>query len=253
MGIYDRDYYREPQRSGIGRIRMWSVTTWLIIVCVAVFVIDAFLLSASRERLRTHGQDPRAAFLQLRALGEFSIAGAFFKGQVWRMITCQFLHLDIWHLLVNMIGLYMFGPIVELNLGARRYSFFYLLCGIAGPLMYTVMWATGLLIHSPNSTLVGASAGIFGVLLAAAYLSPDRLVYVYFFEVPLKYFAWIMMGIAAYIVLVHGGNAGGQAAHLGGGLLGWFLIRSEGVLDVVARKRLVRGRRVKDWSRDMNR
>ena len=100
--------------------------------------------------------------------------------------------------------------------------------------------------------MVGASAGIFGILMAAAYLSPDRIIWIYFFELPLKYFAWIMMGLAAYTVLVHGQNAGGQAAHLGGGILGYFWIRQHGRFDITPKRR-VRGRLVKDWSRDLNR
>jgi membrane associated rhomboid family serine protease len=262
MGIYDRHYYREPSRSGVGSMRMWSVTTWLIILNVAVFVLEAFLRSSALQHSYAIGVP--VTDQQLRPLfyaGFFSIDTALLKMQLWRVITCQFLHAGLWHLLMNMIGLWMFGPVVELNLGSRRYAFFYLLCGIAGPVMYTVLCSLQTLsVNTPeflvprfSTPLVGASAGIFGVLLAAAYLAPDRLVYVYFFELPLKYFAWIMMAIAAYTVLVQGPNAGGQAAHLGGGLLGVMLIRAEGVLDIVAKKRVIRGRKVKDWSRDMNR
>jgi hypothetical protein len=62
-----------------------------------------------------------------------------------------------------------------------------------------------------------------------------------------------MLAIAAYTVLIHGNNAGGQAAHLGGGLLGWIIIRNDSALSIVERKKVIRGKKVKDWSRDMNR
>jgi len=240
MGIYDRDYYRAPQKRtiGLGRARMWSITTWLIIINIAVFVIQALIFSYDQNALLRAGKNPRIAIDYVQRHGAFTINAAFQNFELWRVITCQFLHANLWHLLVNMIGLFMFGPLVELSLGRRRYSFFYLLCGIAGPLMYTLLWALHVLtpntltlfLAAKDTPLVGASAGIFGILLAAARLAPDRLVYVYFFEVQLKYFAWVMMGIAVYTILFHGQNAGGQAAHLGGGLLGWFLIRSHGVL-----------------------
>ncbi|MCL2646829.1 MAG: rhomboid family intramembrane serine protease [Phycisphaerales bacterium] len=233
MGIYDRDYYRSPPtpshaRTGLSRAGMWSITTWLIILNVAVFLIQAFIIASRQNQLLRAGIPLRFARPAFRDpvlfYGAFTIHDAFLHYQFWRVIICQFLHANLWHLLVNMVGLYIFGPIVELNLGRWRYSFFYLLCGIAGPVMYTLLWAA-----ARDTPLVGASAGIFGILLAAAYLAPDRLIYVYFFEVRLKYFAWVMMGVAAYTVLFHGQNAGGQAAHLGGGLLGWLLIRFRGV------------------------
>ena len=91
------------------------------------------------------------------------------------------------------------------------------------------------------------------MLLAAAYLSPERMIYIYFFDIPLKYLAWGLVGIAAYTVMVNGDNAGGQAAHLGGALVGFVLIRQERLLDIVMPRRRMRGRKVKDWSKDLNR
>ena len=258
MGLYDRDYIRQPSSSGVGTVRLWSITTWLIVINVAVFLIEA-LMTRPRWEITPDGTNfvqPHDYILQW---GAFSIQSAIYHLQLWRLITFQFLHAGLWHIVVNMIGLWMFGPVVELNLGSRRFALFYFACGIAGPIMFTILWSLGILMpdvpYLPGSTvpLVGASAGIFGVLMAAAYLSPDRLIYLYFFDMPLKVFAWIMMALAAYTVLINGGNAGGQAAHLGGGLLGFFLIRQEQLLDLVMPKRTVRGRRVKDWSRDFNR
>jgi membrane associated rhomboid family serine protease len=97
-----------------------------------------------------------------------------------------------------------------------------------------------------HTQLLGASAGIFGVMLAAAFLAPNRLISIYFAEIPLKFFAWTMMAIAVYTVLIHANNAGGQAAHLGGGLLGYFLIRHEPLLNVVSQKKSLPGKKVKD-------
>jgi membrane associated rhomboid family serine protease len=262
MGIYERDYYRTQQRGGgLGEIRMWSITTWLLVINIVVFVIDGFWARTLQERAYERGLEIPTVLYPLHEWGAFTIKDGILRGQIWRAITCQFLHAGLWHILANMIGLWLFGPVVEMNLGKRRYLFFYLLCGIAGPVMYTGLWGLGFLTPlgpdmvrvQTQTQLLGASAGIFGVMLAAAYLAPDRMIFAYFFELPLRYFAWIMMGIAAYTVLVHGNNAGGQAAHLGGGLLGWILIRNEPLLDLVSRKKIVRGRKVKDWSRDMNR
>jgi membrane associated rhomboid family serine protease len=260
MGFYDRDYYRTPPRGGVGKLRVWSVTTWLIILNVAVYLADwAFKYrwtALNHIPFRVYLGTPSAANPgPIELWGSYSINAAIMHGQAWRVVTCQFLHTGFWHLAMNMLGLWIFGELVERRLGRRRYLFYYLLCGIAGPLMYTALWLLGFLTPTPAQSLIGASAGIFGIMLAAAYLEPDRLLYVFFFDVPLKYFAWLMVGVAAYTVIARGDNAGGQAAHLGGALLGYVLIRNDSALNLVAKKNNWgrRKKQVKDWSRDMNR
>jgi membrane associated rhomboid family serine protease len=262
VGLYDRDYYREPPRGGIGMVGALSVTTWLIVINVVVFFLDRFLWAAQVQQALHQGL-PRPPIGPLMQAGYFSIDTAIARLQLWRMVTSQFLHAGIAHLAMNMLGLYIFGGLVEVALGKRRYLFFYLLCGMAGTLMFAVLWAIGILFpnhltsifpEKASVMLIGASGAIFGVLVAAAYLSPDRMIDLYFFDLPLRHFAWVMVAVALYTVLMHGPNAGGQAAHLGGALLGWVLIRNEAVLNM-AGKRPLNGprRRTKDWSRDMNR
>src|SRR5947209_15008284 len=116
MGFYDRDYYREPRSAGaaVGSLRMWSVSTWLIVLNVAVFLLDHLLGG------------------MLTYLGYFSATTAIDMLQVWRFLTFQFLHAGVWHVFFNMLALYYFGPLVENFLGSRRFLAFYLICGIAG-------------------------------------------------------------------------------------------------------------------------
>jgi membrane associated rhomboid family serine protease len=243
MGIYDRDYYRSPSgRGGFGTFDAWTVTTWLIAVNVAVFVLDLMLSHLLRE------------------WGFFSLFTAVYNYQVWRFITFQFLHENITHIFFNMLALYFFGPLVESYLGARRYLAFYLICGIGGALGYILLNSIGLLRDGPETALIGASAGIFGVLIGAAKIAPDARVMLMFPPVPmkLKTMAWVFIGIAVYTVFSNGYNAGGEAAHLGGAVVGFILIRKEGWLDFVnfRRSRMkYGGRRVayKDWSKDLNR
>ena len=218
MGFADRQYARQPPPpSGfVPAMRMWSITTWLIAINVVVFVLD----SISTE--------------YLRAWGFFSATTAIYHLQVWRFITFQFLHEGIGHLFFNMLSLYFFGPMIEGYLGSRRYLAFYLLCGIAGAAMYLLLWVLGFLPYGPNTSLIGASAGIFGVLIAAARIAPDTTVMLMFPPIPmkLKVLAWILIGIAAYQILNAGPNAGGEAAHLGGAALGAFLIWRPELLNV---------------------
>ena len=251
MGIYDRDYYRTPSpRGGLGMFDMWSATTWLIVINVAVFFIDAIL----REDRYHSGL--------LTQLGFFSIDAAISHLQLWRFITFQFLHQQntFSHILWNMVGLYFFGPIVEQYLGFRRYIVFYLLSGIGGAFGYFFLDYTGFLDVYPTTQLVGASAGIFGVIVGAACIAPDIQIMLLFPPIPmrLRTLAWICVGLAVYSVLYSGANAGGEASHLGGALIGLLLIKNIQWLDFVQPRRprmRFNGRRVqaKDWSKDFDR
>src|SRR4051812_29963339 len=160
--------YPQPQRSSasssssgatpIGRMRFWSITLWLIAINVAVFVLDVLT-----------GQ-------LLTAWGYFSVYAAFARLQLWRIVTFQFLHADPGHIFFNMLSLYFFGPIVENWLGRKRYLAFYLMCGMSGALGYLVLWRAGLVIGSSASPLIGASAGVFGVLIACVRIAPNMVV-----------------------------------------------------------------------------
>jgi membrane associated rhomboid family serine protease len=267
MGFYDRDYYRDPaRRNPFAALRGWSITTWLIAINVAVFLIDGMLKPRNMADMMSAiaaGRDPSMSILGY--WGHFSLGLAVYKVQIWRFITFQFLHSGTWHLAGNMLSLYFFGAMVESYFGSRRFLLFYLLCGIAGAGSYVLLWAGGgwvsgpmggLFVTNPYVPMVGASAGIFGVLVAAAWMAPDQQVMLLFPPIPLKLktLAWIMMGLAAYTVFSQGKNAGGEAAHLGGGVLGLILMANQHWLNPFARKRRTKGLRIqKDWSKDLNR
>lgn len=232
MGIYDRDYIRDDPSplARFGRIGGWSVTTWLIVINVAVFVADALLQNMGQIRgLRVGGQlvliEPLLTFY-----GLFSYMTVVNDLEIWRFITYQFLHANLWHLFFNMLALYFFGEVIESHLGRRRFLAFYLISGVAGGLMYLVLYWSAVLVYYPFTPLVGASAGIYGILIASAWLAPDsRVMFMIFpFFVPLKLrtFAMIMIAVAVFQVFIGGENAGGEAAHLGGGAIGLLLIQN---------------------------
>ncbi len=222
MGIYDRDYAR-PTRGGgfqknLHERKRLSVTTWLIIVCVLVYMLDPFINGFFREWLH------------------MSTEHAIWNIQYWRFIGFQFLHADLQHLIFNMIGLYFFGPLVEQYLGGKRFLAFYLLCGIFGAVLYLILNLGGyvvgreipfLLVNDPASQLIGASAGVFGILIAGAFLAPKATVLV-FFLLPMKLatMAYLLVAYSVITMFIHGSNAGGEAAHLGGALAGWYFIRN---------------------------
>lgn len=226
MGIYDRDYYRDDaRRAGFGWATSgWSVTAWLIAVNVAVFFLDAIL---GRISLAAVAEGPIVANVHpLEILGSFSIEDAVYRCQIWRFFTFQFLHVGIWHLAFNMLALFWFGGYIEDYLGSRRYLAFYLLCGVAGAACFTLLWALQILPYHIETRLIGASAGVFGVLVGAAVIAPNLTVLVMFvLPMTLRTLAIVMLAITVYNVIDIGGNAGGDAGHLGGAILGYFLIR----------------------------
>lgn len=218
MGYQDRDYYRkEPDRGAFGSLPAWSYTIWLIVINCGVFLLDG--LSGGR----------------LTDLGYFSSEAALGHLQLWRLITFQFLHHGVEHLVFNMLALYFFGPMVEGFLGSRRFLIFYLVCGVSGAACYLALMMFGALNVYADTPLVGASAGIMGILIAAARIAPDTSVMLLMFPIPmrLKTLAWITLGIAAYTVLSRGANAGGEAAHLGGAALGALLIYQPQLLNAL--------------------
>jgi membrane associated rhomboid family serine protease len=228
MGIYDRDYARVPRGrpGGIGAIAGWSMNTWIIVLTILAFLLQQVTMTITLET----GQLVR--YRPAEAWGYFSLSTAIYSAQLWRFLTFQFLHGNLNHILFNMLGLFFFGRLVESYLGSRRYVVFYLLCGVGGPVAYVLLYYLNVLGYPPQTPLVGASAGVFGVLVACAVIAPQARVQLLFppIELTMRQMAMIYIGIAAFIVLSMGrdgaGNAGGEAAHLGGALVGYLLIRS---------------------------
>jgi membrane associated rhomboid family serine protease len=141
----------------------------------------------------------------------------------WQLVTYAFLHdpADIWHIIFNMFALYMFGPLLEQYWGARRFLAYYFVCVIAAAAgQLAVDYAS----HS-GADAIGASGGIFGILLAFAMLFPRAPLLLYF-VIPVP--AWLF--VSGYAVLelffgVTGRQAGiGHFAHLGGMLGGALMM-----------------------------
>jgi membrane associated rhomboid family serine protease len=140
--------------------------------------------------------------------------------QPWRYLTFQFLHADLMHLLFNMIGLYFLGEPLERAWGTRRFLWFYLGCGACAGLAHVVIGlASG---FGQHTQLVGASGGVYAVVLACAVLFPQYRI----FFIPIRWAAGIFLGLA--VLNVVGGFSDGSAmnggvsdiAHLGGAAAG---------------------------------
>ena len=211
----------------------WTITTWIVAANVAVFVLGHVVLP---PRVGVVGTQRALIPSPIDRALWFSFADAVGRFEVWRFVTFQFVHANVLHIAGNLLGLISLGPVVEEYLGRRRFLAFYLTCGAVGPIGFLVLQAMGSN-GGPNATLVGASAGVFGVLVGAAMVAPDAWVQLIFPPTPirLRSAALLMLCVAVFTVFAHGGdgrgNAGGEAAHLGGAAMGYALIRRREWLD----------------------
>ena len=153
---------------------------------------------------------------------------------VWQLFTYLFLHGGVFHLVFNMLALWMFGSPLESDWGTRRFLRYYFICGVGAGLFDLVL---SLLLGGGRPT-IGASGAIYGVLLAFGVCYPDQTVLMNFlFPIKAKYMVMIYAAIALYSSL--GVNSGvSNIAHLGGMVVGFVYLKSR-----LPRMRL----RLPDW------
>lgn len=150
------------------------------------------------------------------------------EGQVWRLFTATYFHLNLVHILFNMLGLYFLGPALERVWGRRQFFLVYTLGGVAGNILFTAAGAVGWL--DPATPGLGASGSVLALLGAASVLFPDAEVYVYFLmPVRIRTFALAYGVWFVYNIINRGANFGGDLCHLGGILLGYWWAESGGV------------------------
>ena len=160
-------------------------------------------------------------------------------GAIWQLVTYSFIHLGLFHLLFNMLALWMFGSQFEMDWGPRRFLEFYFFCVVGAALSTMVVGYAGLAISSGSSVgffadvaqivytpTAGASGGIYGLLIAFGILYGDRQIYM--FPLPFAIKARYMVGIWIFIALVgtlQGPGGVANFAHLGGAFCGWLYLK----------------------------
>ncbi|MBX3025993.1 rhomboid family intramembrane serine protease [bacterium] len=177
------------------------VTRLILILNVAVFLLE---LSGAN----------------FNAFALWPIGGGFAP---WQILTYGFLHASPTHVLFNMFAVYMFGGTMEYVWGGGRFLIYYLGCIVSAALAQVAVDA---LIASPYPT-IGASGGVFGILLAFAMYFPRQRVMLLIPPIPMP--AWLFVTLYGALELYLGvtGTQAGVAhfAHLGGMLGGWLMIR----------------------------
>ena len=243
--LSDRHYMRgQPTNRGFGPPQ--SVIKPLIIVNVVVFVLTGF------------GNDPSAGLMQVLALHPYHLR----HFEVWRLLTHMFVHGSFFHIFFNMWGLYLFGTPVEQRLGPRRFLGLYFISGLVGGVawllvnwnvvsLYDVMVQmspTSTAVRDPNviataaqiagdprivevkpvfGYVIGASGGVFGVMMACAMAFPNMRIMLLFPPIPMRIrtfvFVYGFIEVTSALGAYKGHGSGiAHLAHLGG-LLGAFL------------------------------
>ena len=180
-----------------------------------------------------------------------------------QIVTHMFMHGGFWHIFLNMYALYIFGQVLENVWGPKRFFIYYIICGLGAALTHetviafqyahlvqslnpdslqtvlnegTALFRQSQLFTDPdmqklqlllNTPTVGASGAVFGILLAFGVLFPNTQLMLLFPPIPIKakYFVLIYGGIELFMAVTQPGSNIAHAAHLGGMLFGYLLIR----------------------------
>lgn len=139
----------------------------------------------------------------------------------WSPITYMFLHGGFWHLFVNMLAVFFFGPPLERKWGGKYFIKFYLIAGIGGALFSLILYP----LIGP-SLMIGASGAVFGLLLAFAMNWPEAPIYIWgVLPIKAKYFVGILGLISLFAIPTGGGGNVAHWAHLGGMVTGFVYLR----------------------------
>ena len=192
----------------MGPQRMFGMTPWVRRLIVANLIV--FLLQMT-------------VFVDPWFVGRFGFAPLDAWARPWTFLTYMFLHANALHLAVNMLGLFVFGSPVEERLGGGPFLLYYLLCGLGGACASLLLTQL-----TPVSVVIGASAGVYGVLLAFAWAWPNQPISVFPLPEPIaaKWLVTFYVVISLVPALFPGSDGVAHLAHLGGFATGFVYLKT---------------------------
>ena len=148
------------------------------------------------------------------------------RGMLWQTITYSFLHLELLHLLFNALALWMFGSQLESDWGSKRFLEFYFFCTVAAAFTTVAVSYTHFLGLSPATPTIGASGGIYGLLVAfgVLYGESEIMMFPLPFMIKAKYFVWGIVFLTLVGAIQETGGVN-NFAHLGGLLFGYLYLK----------------------------
>jgi len=188
--------------------------TWLLGINTGVFLLKELL-----EMARVPIVGPIVDYLSLTPVLVIR------HGFVWQLLTYSFLHIGFMHWFGNMLGLWMFGSSFEGAWGTRRFLELYFI-GVVGAAVTTVALSYAHILGNPMQPTVGASGGVFAILIAFGMLFGDNEIMMipFPFLIKAKYFVGILVVVTLALAMSGGGNIA-YVAHLGGLLFGYLYVK----------------------------
>ena len=207
--MFENLYKKYRGSDVVGKFIFVNVALYVLLLFIGVFSVLFNAGSLSADVL---------SFVELPAsLGELAL-------RPWTVFTYMFIHAGLWHILWNMFALYFFGKIFLNFYSVRHFVGIYILGGLFGALFFVLAYNLFPYFgpYLPFSRLVGASAAVLAVVVAAAVRSPQyRINLMFVGSVKLSTFALVV--VAMSFLMLSGENAGGNFAHLGGAFAGWLV------------------------------
>jgi membrane associated rhomboid family serine protease len=209
-------YYRQgPHRPGgpgvtLGVPALTPMVRGIMIVCGVVWLLQILFAQFGIDLARIFGVVPARVI----------------RGWIWQPVTSMFLHDtgSFFHILFNMLMLWMFGGELERHWGSKAFLRFYVVCGVGAGLFATVM---GLFSESAMwIATIGASGAIFGVIMAYGLVFSERVVlFMMIFPMKARTMALILFALAFFYTMSGGGSGISHVSHLGGAVVGYLYLR----------------------------
>lgn len=207
--MFENLYKKYRGSDVVGKFIFVNVALYVLLLFIGIFSVLFNAGSLSADVL---------SFVELPAsLGELAL-------RPWTVFTYMFIHAGLWHILWNMFALYFFGKIFLNFYSVRHFVGIYILGGLFGALFFVLAYNLFPYFgpYLPFSRLVGASAAVLAIVVAAAVRSPQyRINLMFVGSVKLSTFALVV--VAMSFLMLSGENAGGNFAHLGGAFAGWLV------------------------------
>lgn len=191
-----------PGSTGSAATGGFSVTPWVKRLLIANAVV--FLVSIA------------VGFEVIADL--FAFSPGRLVSRPWGMLTYMFVHQGLWHLLINLLFIFFFGPPLESRWGSDLFIKFYLICGLGGVLLSFAF---------SDASIVGASAACYGIMLSFATIWPNAPVYIWgLVPVRVKWLVLFLVSLSFVSAIGPGRDGVAHLAHLGGAIAGFLLVKS---------------------------
>ncbi|MDE2804795.1 MAG: rhomboid family intramembrane serine protease [Gemmatimonadota bacterium] len=180
----------------------FQVTQWVRILLIANALVFLIGLAVGRGLI----------------IDLFAFSPGRLADRPWGMVTYMFVHAGLWHLLMNLLFVFFFGPPLEERWGSDMFIKFYLVCGLGGVLLSFAF---------SGATIVGASAACYGLMLAFALAWPEQPVYIWgMFPVRVKWLVAFLVALSFASAIGPSRDGVAHLAHLGGAVAGFLLVKS---------------------------